>query len=145
MSRVLGDDADVGRHVAGGLQSAAVVGQQTAEPTKLLQKAGRHARVAVPRPVVVSGVDKVADVGDRRAGDDQRREGDPEQVPDVLVAVDPLDHRAHPGRSEEHTLNSSHGSTSYAVFCLKKKKKTNTTQHIKKKQNTITNKLKKRK
>src|SRR5207245_11283454 len=26
-------------------------------------------------------------------------------------------------RSEEHTLNSSHGSISYAVFCLKKKKK----------------------
>src|SRR5207245_8078099 len=24
-------------------------------------------------------------------------------------------------RSEEHTLNSSHGSISYAVFCLKKK------------------------
>src|SRR5207245_10043053 len=24
-------------------------------------------------------------------------------------------------RSEEHTLNSSHGSSSYAVFCLKKK------------------------
>src|SRR5207249_11007773 len=28
------------------------------------------------------------------------------------------------GRSEEHTLNSSHVSISYAVFCLKKKKKT---------------------
>src|SRR3989449_6839946 len=27
------------------------------------------------------------------------------------------------GRSEEHTLNSSHGYISYAVFCLKKKKK----------------------
>src|SRR2546422_6330111 len=26
-------------------------------------------------------------------------------------------------RSEEHTLNSSHGYISYAVFCLKKKKK----------------------
>src|SRR5699024_11222032 len=26
-------------------------------------------------------------------------------------------------RSEEHTLNSSHVSISYAVFCLKKKKK----------------------
>src|SRR5690348_17676854 len=26
-------------------------------------------------------------------------------------------------RSEEHTLNSSHPSISYAVFCLKKKKK----------------------
>src|SRR2546422_8113768 len=28
-------------------------------------------------------------------------------------------------RSEEHTLNSSHGYISYAVFCLKKKKTTN--------------------
>src|SRR2546422_1730689 len=27
------------------------------------------------------------------------------------------------GRSEEHTLNSSHGYISYAVFCLKKKKR----------------------
>src|SRR2546422_1773216 len=27
-------------------------------------------------------------------------------------------------RSEEHTLNSSHGYISYAVFCLKKKKRT---------------------
>src|SRR3989337_3609998 len=29
-------------------------------------------------------------------------------------------------RSEEHSLNSSHGSISYAVFCLKKKKLTST-------------------
>src|SRR5256885_808637 len=29
-----------------------------------------------------------------------------------------------PARSEEHTLNSSHLVISYAVFCLKKKKKT---------------------
>src|SRR2546427_6339167 len=29
------------------------------------------------------------------------------------------------GRSEEHTSNSSHSQISYAVFCLKKKKKTN--------------------
>src|SRR5687768_17771944 len=28
-------------------------------------------------------------------------------------------------RSEEHSLNSSHGYISYAVFCLKKKKKQN--------------------
>src|SRR3712207_8455854 len=28
-------------------------------------------------------------------------------------------------RSEEHTLNSSHANISYAVFCLKKKKKSN--------------------
>src|SRR3712207_7301576 len=29
-------------------------------------------------------------------------------------------------RSEEHTLNSSHANISYAVFCLKKKKKSKT-------------------
>src|SRR2546429_3022301 len=29
-------------------------------------------------------------------------------------------------RSEEHTSDSSHGYISYAVFCLKKKKQTNT-------------------
>src|SRR2546422_2037582 len=29
-------------------------------------------------------------------------------------------------RSEEHSLNSSHGYISYAVFCLKKKKKVHT-------------------
>src|SRR5438445_12044562 len=28
-----------------------------------------------------------------------------------------------PARSEEHTSNSSHANISYAVFCLKKKKK----------------------
>src|SRR6266436_1337612 len=33
--------------------------------------------------------------------------------PTILIAL----------RSEEHTLNSSHGYISYAVFCLKKKKK----------------------
>src|SRR2546422_5724803 len=32
-------------------------------------------------------------------------------------------------RSEEHTSDSSHGYISYAVFCLKKKKKKQTTQH----------------
>src|SRR5690242_21112899 len=32
---------------------------------------------------------------------------------------------AWPCRSEEHTSNSSHMSISYAVFCLKKKKKRN--------------------
>src|SRR5262245_66375435 len=31
--------------------------------------------------------------------------------------------KASAGRSEEHTLNSSHLGISYAVFCLKKKKK----------------------
>src|SRR3982751_1800151 len=33
-------------------------------------------------------------------------------------------------RSEEHTLNSSHDQISYAVFCLKKKKKTEQHDHL---------------
>src|SRR2546429_7319247 len=33
------------------------------------------------------------------------------------------------GRSEEHTSNSSHGYNSYAVFCLKKKKKSPTSYY----------------
>src|SRR2546430_10628471 len=32
-------------------------------------------------------------------------------------------------RSEEHTLNSSHSQISYAVFCLKKKKKLQVVAH----------------
>src|SRR5690606_40386101 len=35
----------------------------------------------------------------------------------------PLQPVAADGRSEEHTLNSSHVKSSYAVFCLNKKKK----------------------
>src|SRR6266487_1392233 len=41
------------------------------------------------------------------------------QVRDILAA----DHQGAPDQSEEHTSNSSHPSISYAVFCLKKKKK----------------------
>src|SRR2546429_6799064 len=41
----------------------------------------------------------------------------------VAGVVDAEDARSAHGRSEEHTLNSSHGYISYAVFCLKKKKK----------------------
>src|SRR3712207_7357152 len=33
-------------------------------------------------------------------------------------------------RSEEHRLNSSHANISYAVFCLKKKKKEKNNQHV---------------
>src|SRR5205085_6274593 len=46
-------------------------------------------------------------------------------------------------RSEEHTLNSSHSQISYAVFCLKKKKKKNKQniiQKTKKKSNKLNNK-----
>src|SRR5438876_4807345 len=42
-----------------------------------------------------------------------------------------------PARSEEHTLNSSHPSISYAVFCLKKKKKTKYRKNLNITQKTI--------
>src|SRR5204862_7936539 len=41
-------------------------------------------------------------------------------VTNAFMRIDPSRDRA---RSEEHTLNSSHVEISYAVFCLKKKKK----------------------
>src|SRR5687768_18104901 len=40
-----------------------------------------------------------------------------------VLGGEPFPHDVAAGcRSEEHTLNSSHGYISYAVFCLKKKK-----------------------
>src|SRR2546430_5964414 len=62
----------------------------------------------------------------------------PDQVRDVLHDLDDaaadqvhavgrlvlvVEHRPARDRSEEHTSNSSHSQISYAVFCLKKKKK----------------------
>src|SRR5207245_9213875 len=41
-------------------------------------------------------------------------------VADTAYRHDDLGYKAGP-RSEEHTSDSSHGSISYAVFCLKKK------------------------
>src|SRR5690349_23242390 len=46
---------------------------------------------------------------------DRRRDADRGRQPGL---------RRHAARSEEHSLNSSHVEISYAVFCLKKKKKT---------------------
>src|SRR5688572_33044956 len=42
----------------------------------------------------------------------------------ALQPTDFINNRNFQGRSEEHSLNSSHSQISYAVFCLKKKKKT---------------------
>src|SRR2546430_7346305 len=45
-------------------------------------------------------------------------------------------HEARPGSDRKSTrLNSSHSQISYAVFCLKKKKKTTTHTHISKSTN----------
>src|SRR5215813_15094009 len=49
-----------------------------------------------------------------------------------LVVIPPWS--PHPSRDRKSTrLNSSHVRISYAVFCLKKKKKTNYTSYLKKK------------
>src|SRR2546422_7676611 len=42
--------------------------------------------------------------------------------------ADPGRHRPQPGDRKSTRLNSSHGYISYAVFCLKKKKKKSTAQ-----------------
>src|SRR5207245_6973489 len=50
--------------------------------------------------------------------DDPRQRGGDDHAPDQLATA-----RAQAGRDRKSTrLNSSHGSISYAVFCLKKKK-----------------------
>src|SRR2546422_524317 len=74
----------------------------------------------VPPPVRLGCRDR-----QRRHGDERRGRGrwlHPEQS----LAATPGERRgraAREERSEEHTSDSSHGYISYAVFCLKKKKK----------------------
>src|SRR3712207_7777811 len=47
-----------------------------------------------------------------------------DHAPEGAVGLrQPGDRRRDDPRSEEHTSNSSHANISYAVFCLKKKKK----------------------
>src|SRR3989449_906885 len=50
-------------------------------------------------------------------------------LPLVVDDEDASAHLLRLPRSEEHTLNSSHGYISYAVFCLKKKKKKSQQYH----------------
>src|SRR3712207_8652539 len=64
-------------------------------------------------------------------GDGQGRDGDGRPVPGPLrgrlVVTEPSAPRALPAEDRKSTrLNSSHANISYAVFCLKKKKKKNT-------------------
>src|SRR5258708_24700805 len=46
------------------------------------------------------------------------------KLPDRQLHVSVFGHHLQSGRSEEHTSELSHQIISYAVFCLKKKKKT---------------------
>src|SRR5437868_12623296 len=60
------------------------------------------------------------------AGEVDDRRGDPRELAAVDLGrggVAQLARHVVEARSEEHRLNSSHVSISYAVFCLKKKKK----------------------
>src|SRR3712207_8497004 len=77
------------------------------------------------RPAPVSaGHQAAVDLEDaRRQGEELAERGEPaaEVVDRDLHPGDPQLGELRRGRSEEHTLNSSHAIISYAVFCLKKK------------------------
>src|SRR5438309_9206886 len=66
-----------------------------------------------------------------RVLDEEDRRAELAQAPDVLR--EPLElqraHAGHPADRKSTRLNSSHSSISYAVFCLKKKKKTQRPPH----------------
>src|SRR2546428_1840176 len=69
------------------------------------------------RPGVRSGRDPLAQAALRRGGRERARSGEP-------VAGAPLPARGRGlGDRKSTRLNSSHDQISYAVFCLKKKKK----------------------
>src|SRR2546422_1389984 len=70
-----------------------------------------------------AGVHHVKVIVERRGGDRRREQG--------LVT---LDLRQQPRDRKSTRLNSSHGYISYAVFCLKKKKKKKTKYNPKKRQ-----------
>src|SRR3712207_7023048 len=63
----------------------------------------------------------------RRLGAERGRRAEPERVA--------VQGRRHPQDRKSTRLNSSHANISYAVFCLKKKKK-HTQSHYSSKQNT---------
>src|SRR5207245_10320830 len=79
---------------------------------------------ASPEIYTLSLPRRSSDLGHRQAG------GFEENVEEQDVHDDRAEQRqtqrnaSNQKRSEEHSLNSSHGSISYAVFCLKKKNKT---------------------
>src|SRR5688572_31870745 len=66
------------------------------------------------------------------------RDAYPKAKPQILEPImklevsTPTEFQGSVMRSEEHTLNSSHSQISYAVFCLKKKKKKTKKNKLKK-------------
>src|SRR2546426_7720338 len=76
-------------------------------------------RAARDRVDEVAHVDQAAPVAHAREGQGQPRIGPTEQTQKVGLDLGSV----HEGRSEGTRLNSSHLVISYAVFCLKKKKK----------------------
>src|SRR5438309_5631717 len=80
-----------------------------------------------PEEALVAGVNTGA--GNRLPRRRPRGSGVPATPP---VAVTPLPRGLRLGRDRKSTrLNSSHSSISYAVFCLKKKKKKKTDKYLK--------------
>src|SRR3712207_8073827 len=63
---------------------------------------------------------------DRRADRDRRRQPEPHQRPSLEVRAVRARVQVYPDRKSTR-LNSSHANISYAVFCLKKKKKKKST------------------
>src|SRR2546430_7421868 len=59
-------------------------------------------------------------------GEDREREG---ADAEIFAGADVVQ-RLHQGDRKSTRLNSSHSQISYAVFCLKKKKKEDLTRHI---------------
>src|SRR3712207_7232467 len=72
--------------------------------------------------LIVRGLDLLGHVAGRVRGRDVQ-DVLADQVEDLADEVVRRAEVAGRDRSEEHSLNSSHANISYAVFCLKKKKK----------------------
>src|SRR5205809_4666431 len=118
----------------------------TPPPSPVPAPAAGSAAVSFKPPL--QGVDGVGNDDDERQGEDHHRQPGPEGHQVLLVRGDELEQRQHirgvPRTAERHDiddvkdlqggdrkstrLNSSHGYISYAVFCLKKKNNTNTTE-----------------
>src|SRR3712207_8036341 len=64
-------------------------------------------------------------------------DGPGDQGPDRQQGCAPVDPGEHRGDRKSTRLNSSHANISYAVFCLKKKKKNNNHPNLKSEEHTL--------
>src|SRR3546814_7679780 len=96
-------------------------------PYTTLFRSGRHAVVEV-KPAAEHGEPQQEHDAEQELGKHQRRGRQPQEGPLAAEAIAHGDDAGH-GRSEEHTSElQSLMRISYAVFCLKKKKKKNKTK-----------------